>query len=472
MAMSGILHRCFNPSVTQTATLNVTGRLLGVQLSSLSPKCQMKHALKDSAKCTNRYYSKSTAEKRYTLNYHKLKEGGAFGGSRKGAAVILQSDDTPDTVVGNVKNVQGWRSGAERGFLGSYTDIIHQISSSQQYPELSEWYTKVLAQNLSSSVLGKRRFGLIVPIAYFQLKEASSQKPTREEMKSIHALGWAVELVRAAQAVTSDTIGLNDTRCHSNHKHTLSQTARMPITSGGDPPWAEKHKLGSRAFNDALLLQTGAHALVRDNFKDSKCYPFLSEAMSESFQVLNIGQSIMLRLTANETANDMSVRMSRIDGNTYKKIIKFNVTHAKYLLPLQLALYAAGFDSPQIHKEADTVLNDIGFLAEVTGDFANCFYDEAGRDIEDGRLTWLIVNAYQRANTVQKKALVENYGNAEHGTANVVRQIYDDLNLRKMCGMVIEENRKGLLTYIQQLGTTGLPPKFFFGLLDNMENMA
>ena len=68
----------------------------------------------------------------------------------------------------------------------------------------------------------------------------------REEMAPIHALGWAVELVRAAQSVTSDTIGLNDTRCHTNYKHTFSQTARTPVTSGGDPPWAEKHHLGSR----------------------------------------------------------------------------------------------------------------------------------------------------------------------------------------------------------------------------------
>ena len=56
--------------------------------------------------------------------------------------------------------------------------------------------------------------------------------------------------------------------------------------------------------------------------------------------------------------------MSRIDGNMYKKIIKLNKTHAKYILPLQLALYAAGFDSPHVHKQAETVLNDIGFLAE------------------------------------------------------------------------------------------------------------
>lgn len=181
---------------------------------------------------------------------------------------------------------------------------------------------------------------------------------------------------------------------------------------------------------------------------------------------------MMLRITINGSDNNMRDRMSRIDGNTYKKIIKFNVTHAKYILPLQLALYAAGFDSPQIHKQADTVLNNIGFLAEVTGDFANCFYDETGRDIEDGRLTWLIVNAYQRATSAQKQALEQSYGSSENGKVDIVRQIYEDLNLRKMCGMVIEGNRKEMYSYIQQFGANGLSTKFFIGLLDNMESMA
>ena len=68
----------------------------------------------------------------------------------------------------------------------------------------------------------------------------------REDMKLVHSLGWAVELVRAAQAVTSDTIGLKDTTGHANHKHTLSRTKRTPVTSGGTATWAEKHNLGNR----------------------------------------------------------------------------------------------------------------------------------------------------------------------------------------------------------------------------------
>ena len=162
---------------------------------------------------------------------------------------------------------------------------IFLIEIQQNQFQIIFYSFQVLSQNLTSSVLGKRRFGLLVPIVYYQLKDAKSQKPSRrvnfmelsnkhkihqtnsllyashgiiaikleihlfacrEEMKSVHALAWAVELLRASQLVTADTIGINDTRCHVNHKHTLSQTPKTPVTSGGDPTWAEKHELGSR----------------------------------------------------------------------------------------------------------------------------------------------------------------------------------------------------------------------------------
>ena len=59
----------------------------------------------------------------------------------------------------------------------------------------------------------------------------------------------------------------------------------------------------------------------------------------------------------------------------------------------------------------------------MTGDFASCFFDQTGRDIEDGRLTWLIVNAYLRANPAQRKALEENYGTEESDKAAIVKQV-------------------------------------------------
>ena len=40
------------------------------------------------------------------------------------------------------------------------------------------------------------------------------------------------------------------------------------------------------------------------------------------------------------------------------------MSHPKYVLPVQLALHAAAVHDKRIHSQADTVLNDIGYLAE------------------------------------------------------------------------------------------------------------
>ena len=59
-------------------------------------------------------------------------------------------------------------------------------------------------------MLGPQRFGILVPITYYQLLPT---KPTTglvdEQMTLAHALGWSVELLRASNTVTNDTIGIN-----------------------------------------------------------------------------------------------------------------------------------------------------------------------------------------------------------------------------------------------------------------------
>jgi hypothetical protein len=51
----------------------------------------------------------------------------------------------PDTVQHNVKNVQGWRGGAERGFLAEYPDLVHLLSVglAEGNDSLVEWTRKV-----------------------------------------------------------------------------------------------------------------------------------------------------------------------------------------------------------------------------------------------------------------------------------------------------------------------------------------
>lgn len=91
----------------------------------------------------------------YQINYEQLRKG------------TEASNPRPLTVRGNVKNVQGWRGGAERGFLAAYPDCIHVLTQegTMDIPDMARWYRKVLTHNLATNVL-KQRYGILVPITY------------------------------------------------------------------------------------------------------------------------------------------------------------------------------------------------------------------------------------------------------------------------------------------------------------------
>lgn len=378
----------------------------------------------------------------YQINYDQLREGGH--GSPDGKNLV--GANLPQTVQGNVKNVIGWRGGAERGFLAAYPDCIHVLTNygTKSMPELCSWYTKVLTHNLSSGVLGQR-YGMLVPITYRQLRPTA----TKEEMQTAHILGWCVELVRAADIVANDTMSLT-----SKSKQ------------GDYVTWAEKHGLGIRAFNDALLLERGVHTLVRHQFKqDSNVF---LEAIAQAQHSRVVGRALSFKLF------DTDKKTNRLDGFTmanYKTLVRINVSQTNFCLPVGLALHLAGLSGTNIHEQAHAILHEIGYFVEVTRDFVNCYVDPDGVDIQTGRLTWLITLACQRANQQQRQILEDNYGTDDNQKAQAVKQVYKELNLKKMLRAHIEEKRSDVLSRIQgisKLDKVGLSQEFFFKLMDNM----
>lgn len=94
---------------------------------------------------------------KYQINYEQLRRGTEH----------QQNPIQPKTVRGNVKNMVGWRGGAERGFLAAYPDCIHVLTQegTMDIPDMARWYRKVLTHNLATNVL-KQRYGILVPITY------------------------------------------------------------------------------------------------------------------------------------------------------------------------------------------------------------------------------------------------------------------------------------------------------------------
>ena len=84
------------------------------------------------------------ANDKYRLDYESVTQASSSEPAAAGSARFLRKL-LPDTVITNVKNVQGWRGGAERGFLAEYPDLVHMLSRdlAEGNESLVEWSRKV-----------------------------------------------------------------------------------------------------------------------------------------------------------------------------------------------------------------------------------------------------------------------------------------------------------------------------------------
>lgn len=67
-----------------------------------------------------------------------------------------------------------------------------------------------------------------------------------------------------------------------------------------------------------------------------------------------------------------------------------------------------------MHRQAKTILLEMGHFFQVQDDYLDCYGDseitgKIGRDIEEGKCTWLIVVALQRASPQQRLILDVSY---------------------------------------------------------------
>ena len=79
---------------------------------------------------------------RYQINYDQLRDGSLANLASHDKDLLKKQHDS---VVKNVKNVQGFQRGAERGFTSVYTDCIHVLTAAvaKDVPDLAIWFRKV-----------------------------------------------------------------------------------------------------------------------------------------------------------------------------------------------------------------------------------------------------------------------------------------------------------------------------------------
>ncbi|CAH0401274.1 unnamed protein product [Chilo suppressalis] len=333
-----------------------------------------------------------------------------------------------------------------REFMACFPDIIRDLTETGKHndvPEASKWLAKLLQYNVPN---GKKNRGLATVLAYKMLEKPENLTPENVHLANI--MGWCTEMFHTHEWLLNDILDGAETR-------------------RGAPCWHKRPEVGLSGINDAVLVQAAMYSTLKRYFSSKPYYKNVLETFNEILMKCTIG-----RFMDNSLSKTDKPDLSQFTMDKYGAITKYKSAYYTFQMPVTLALLMSGVDDPETHRQAKTILLEMGEFFQIQDDFLDCFGNPAvtgknGTDIQDGKCTWLAVVALQRATPSQKQIMEEHYGNSAPESIARIKDLYEDLQLPHTYSVFEETTYDLLRTQIQQV-TRGLPHDLFFKILDNI----
>ncbi|XP_026300400.1 farnesyl pyrophosphate synthase-like isoform X2 [Apis mellifera] len=327
--------------------------------------------------------------------------------------------------------------------MAIWPDIVRELSEeeyNEELPDVKKWIKKVLEYTVPKG--GKRR-SVPTVIAYKLL--ASQDQLTEENIRLARILAWSIEIMQTCHIIIDDI--LDNANMRRNQ-----------------PTWHVKVGLG--AINDSLILETCTYKLIKKYFKSKNCYTDIVDIFLKYNTKAAHGECLDILISTDWAKNE---NFNLFSMDRYNHLIKYKTSYFSFILPFSLAMRFAGIIDPEMHREAEKILIKIGHLFQVQNDFLDYYSKEeigekSGTDIQEGKCTWPIMIALERATAEQKRILKECYGVADEEKVKRVKEIYDKIGISNIYFDYEEETHNLLNTYIQQLSSK-LPPEYFLYLL-------
>ncbi|XP_071562435.1 farnesyl pyrophosphate synthase-like [Temnothorax nylanderi] len=331
-----------------------------------------------------------------------------------------------------------------REMMAIWPDVVRDIIDAIKdlnIPDVAKWMERVLQYNVPG---GKKTRGLALIYAYKIM--IRNDQITEDNIRLVRILAWCVELMLTFGIILDDIMDRS-------------------LVRRGRPCWYRYNDIGEAAANDGFFVENAIYYIIRKHFSCKECY----------VNLLEVFQEIIFKTTAGQCLDMLSTNFGKkpdLDPFTmdrYKSIIECKTAYCTYVLPVTAAMHFAGIKDPEMLKQATPVLLEIGRFFQIQDDYLSCFGNpeicgKDDTDIQEGKCTWFIVVALQRATPEQRKILEECYGVSDPEKIRRVRQLFTDLNLLDAYSTFEEETYKLINVHIQQI-SCGLPHNLFLDLL-------
>lgn len=157
--------------------------------------------------------------------------------------------------------------------------------------------------------------------------------------------------------------------------------------------------------------------------------------------------------------------LSQYSMHRYKCIVKYKTSFYSFYLPVALGIVLADCGTPAALARAEAICLAMGEYFQIQDDVLDCYGDpkvigKIGTDIQDGKCSWLAVNALELAGPEQLEVFKANYARDEEGAIALVKEVYKSLGLEQRF-QEFEERSHQQITAMVSEGTEGVPREVY-----------
>ncbi|KAM9982664.1 hypothetical protein ACTFIZ_007182 [Dictyostelium cf. discoideum] len=337
-------------------------------------------------------------------------------------------------------------------FVNLFPILLNEIKKELEkieFPKESiHWIETVIKAN---STGGKMNRGISVLESLESLNEGRIL--TRHEIFQAQTLGWCVEIFQACYLVSDDIMD-------------------QSIIRRGQPCWYKQKRpnsdqdVGLVAINDSFIIESCVFILLEKYFKNESYYLNILELFHKTGFQTQLGQ--LLDLTTQPNKGDFS----SINLKNYTRITECKTAYYSFFLPVALAMIMSKINHEQAFSTAKDILLPMGVYYQAQDDFLDCYglpevFGKIGRDIEENKCSWMICQAILNGTPEQVNLLKKHYGINNPTDVEVVKKIYDEINLKKIF-KDYENTSYNFL--IDRIKTTCIyiPPELFLRILSKI----
>jgi len=337
------------------------------------------------------------------------------------------------------KRIYSYKEKFDAHFKVIVNELVEEEESNKELTEVGNWLRKALEYNAFD---GKKSRGMMVIGTVDFIRQGN---PTEDEIMKAICLGWCVEILQAVFLIADDIMDRSELR-------------------RGRPCWYKKS--GLIAINDTYLLEQCIYKLIDKYFAGDAMLIDLYKSFHQVTYLTAMGQS--LDMFASEPP-ESTFSLELFTDEKYKSIVKYKTAYYSFYLPVSLGLRIVQMSDKNFLKEVEYVLMKLGEYFQIQDDYLDCYGDpkvigKIGRDIEDGKCSWLVVQALKIVNDEQRKTLELNYGKESKECVNAIKELYNQLELKSMYEKYERESYESLCTMINA-HPNGFPRELFFFLV-------